>query len=333
MGRYDGTKVKNLSDMKILEPHVMKTRHESIAYFRIYLDVTNCLDFIDKYNKDRNLEKADRLTFFHVFLTATTRGFSMFPQLNRFVLGRKYWQRNRIQFSFLVKKRLKYKSKEAQVKMDFDPFDTIDTVRERIHRYVNKARSETGNEADKTMRLFGKLPRGILMLGVKILRFLDFFGLQPRGQIESDPLYTGAMMANLGSIGLDASLHHIFNWGSMSWCFMVGKYEYRPVCDKDGNVTGRKVVLIGTTVDERIGTGMSFILGLKKIQEMIINPEQLMTPPKLPQEVLDELALVDWQLLRKKGKKKPRNYDAFKEYILEDPKEYYDMLEELRKSR
>ena len=52
-----------------------------------------------------------------------------------------------------------------------------------------------------------------------------------------------------------------------------------------------------------------------------------------PQEVLDELALVDWKLLRKKGKKKPRNYDAFKEYILEDPKEFYDMMEELRKSR
>lgn len=317
MGRYDATKAKNVSPMKILEPHVMPTRDESIAYFRMQLDVTETLKFIDKYNQERNLEKPNKLTFFHVFLTACARGFGIFPQLNRFILGRKFWQRNRIQFSFLIKKQLKYKAKETIVKMDFDPFDTVDSVRERVHNYVNRARSDKGSEADSEMNFFGKLPRFVLILAVKILRMLDFFGIMPRGMIESDPLYTGAMLANLGSIGLNASLHHIFNWGTMSWCFMVGNYRYLPVANEKGEVSAKQIVDIGVTVDERIGTGMTYIMGLKTIQKLMENPEELLTPPKLPRENLEELALVDWQILRKKGKKVPRDYSKFKDYIIE----------------
>jgi hypothetical protein len=319
MGRYDATKAKNISMMKKLEAHVMVTRHESIAYFRIYLDVTKSLEFMEKYNKDRGLDKSNRLTFFHIFLTACARGFGMYPQLNRFILGRKFWQRNRIQFSFLVKKKLKYKAKETLAKIDFDPFDTVDTVRERIHKYVNRARTDKGGGIDKQMRLFAWIPRSGLKFVTSFMRTLDYWGLLPGALIEDDPMYTGAMMANLGSIGLDASLHHIFNWGTMSWCFMVGNYEFRPVADKiTGELTSRKTVLIGCTVDERIGTGMAFILGLKKIQEMIINPEQLLTPPYIPRVNLDELALVDWKYQKKKRKKRARNYDEFKDYIIEE---------------
>ncbi|UYP44247.1 hypothetical protein NEF87_000532 [Candidatus Lokiarchaeum ossiferum] len=315
MSRYDATRVKNIPSMKILEPHVMKTRDESVAYFRIQLDVTNSLEFLEKYNADHNLDKTNRLTFFHIFLTACTRSFAMYPQMNRFILGRQFWQRNRIQFSFLVKKQLKYKAKETVAKIDFDPFDTVDTVRERIHKYVNKARSEKGSEADSEMNFFGKLPRLLLMLGVKIMRLLDFFGIMPKSMIESDPLYTGAMMANLGSIGLNASLHHIFDWGNMSWCFMVGNYRYVPVANEKGEVYARKMVDIGTTVDERIATGLSYIMGMKTLQRFIENPEELLTPPKLSRTLLDELALVDWEILRKTGKKKPRQYP--KEFVID----------------
>ncbi len=315
MGRYDSTKAKNVPPMKVLEPHVMKTRDESVAYFRIPLDVTETLKFMEKYNEEHGLDKTNRLTFFHIFLTACTRAFSMFPQLNRFILAKKFWQRNRIQFSFLVKKQLKYKAKETMAKIDFDPFDTVETVRERIHEYVNKARSDTGSEADSEMNFFGKLPRFVLALAVRTLRLLDYFGIMPKSMIESDPLYTGAMMANLGSIGLNASLHHIFDWGNMSWCFMVGNYRNMPVANEAGDIFARKIVDIGVTVDERIGTGMSYVMGLKTIQKFMENPEVLVEPPKLSRDLLDELALVDWEILRKKGKKVPRTYPE--EYILD----------------
>lgn len=306
MGRYDGTKPLHLPSFRIIEPHVMRTRDESIGYFRIKLNLTKTLPFIEDYNSTRTLDKTNRLTLFHIILCATARTFAMYPHLNRFISGRKYWQHNRLQFSFVVKKVLEANAKETFAKIAFDPFDTLDSVRERVHNFIYHARSTKGNETEKEIDDWGKFPRWMLLLAVKFFRFLEFFGRMPKSMVKPDPLYSSVVFANLGSVGLDAPYHHIFNWGTASWFITVGKIHKAPVVNDEGQIVAQDTVELGVTLDERISEGMYFNLGLKAISDFIENPDQLLNPPEIAQATLEELALIEPKKnksQRKKNKK------------------------------
>ncbi|WP_457559549.1 2-oxo acid dehydrogenase subunit E2 [Candidatus Harpocratesius sp.] len=293
MKRYDGTKPLNLPRFRLIEPHVMRTRDESIGYFRCTLNLTKTLPFIEKYNREHNFDKTTRLTLFHIILCATARTFGLYPHLNRFISGRKYWQHNRLQFSFVVKKKLEAYAKETFAKIDFDPFDTLETVRKRVHAFIYEARTDKGNATEKEIDDWGKYPRWLLMLAVKIFRILEFFGRMPKSLTKPDPLYSSVIFANLGSVGLPAPYHHIFEWGTSSWFITIGKIHKAPVVNEKGEVVAQDTVELGVTVDERISEGMYYNLGLKAITDFIENPEKLIEPPEIPEENLRELALID----------------------------------------
>ncbi|MHA1584681.1 MAG: 2-oxo acid dehydrogenase subunit E2, partial [Promethearchaeota archaeon] len=129
MGRYDGTKPMNLSPYKIVEPYAISTRTGAQVFFQATYDLVKTLPYIEKYNKDRRLDKTNRLTLFHVILCAAARGIAKYPHLNRFISGRKYYQRNRLNFSFVVKKQLTPNAPESIAKVDLSPYETLDTIR------------------------------------------------------------------------------------------------------------------------------------------------------------------------------------------------------------
>lgn len=292
MKRYDGTKPRNLPTFRLIEPHVMRTRDESVGYFRVSLDLTKTLPFIEKYNQEHNFDKTTRLTLFHIILCATARTFSLYPHLNRFISGRKYWQHNRLQFSFVVKKKLEAYAKETFAKIDFDPYDTLETVRKRVHAFIYEARTDKGNETEKEIDDWGKYPRWLLMLATKLFRTLEFFGKPLKGLTKPDPLYASVIFANLGSVGLPAPYHHIFEWGTASWFITVGKIFKKPVVNEAGEIVAQDTVELGVTLDERISEGLYYGLGLKSLTDLIENPEKLETPPEIDEETLKDLALL-----------------------------------------
>ena len=169
MGRYDGTKIK-LPPFKNIEAHLMQRRCDSLVFYTAQYDLSKTLPFIEDYNKEHKLDKTERLTLFQVFLLAISRSMALHPKVNRFISGRKYWQRNRINLAFVVKKALTLDGKSTMMKMDFHPFDTIESVRNRFHHLVHQARSDKGNDTEGLINFFGKMPRWILMLLVKFLK-------------------------------------------------------------------------------------------------------------------------------------------------------------------
>jgi hypothetical protein len=69
----------------------------------------------------------------------------------------------------------------------------------------------TRTESDEKMSDFvTKLPRIATRLVFWAVRTLDYFGWLPASFIKGDALYTSVYLANLGSIGLDAVYHHMF---------------------------------------------------------------------------------------------------------------------------
>ncbi|MBU4496133.1 MAG: 2-oxo acid dehydrogenase subunit E2 [Acidobacteria bacterium] len=290
MGRIDGTQLK-LDPLKRIEPHVMKRRCDSEVYLTLQYEITRTLEFIERFNQ--NLGDKERLKIFHVFLCALVRSIALHPELNRFIAGRKYWQRNEILLSFVIKKELKYKSEETLTKVQFSPFETLDTVRKKIHSFVDEARSEDGSEAQGQIDFFGKLPRFLLMFATKMIEILEFFGSMPKGMVRTDPLYTSAVIANLGSVRIKGGvLHHSYMYGTASLFITINRIHKAPVVDeKTHEIKVEDVIDFGFTIDERISEGFSLGEVLQDFRKFIENPELLTEIPLIPEDRLEELQL------------------------------------------
>jgi hypothetical protein len=304
--RYDGVPAK-VPYFRNVEPHVMQTRDESVGYLNIQFDLTETMPFIKKLNEEAGHDKKTRFTLFHVLLTAMVRTISLYPHLNRFISGRKYWQRNRLNMSFVVKKQLTAYAKETFAKMDFDPYSTVESIRKQVHDHIHVARSDAGNETEDHTDDFGKLPRWVLRIALKLINFLEYYGWMPKSMIEPDPLYCSVVLANLGSVGLQGQiLHHIFNYGNASLFIVVGKIHKVPVVveiDGKDEIVVREIVDIGVTIDERISEGLYYMLALKKVQHLVEHPEELLERPNIPEKELKTLGLIDLESLKKKRKK------------------------------
>ena len=102
--RCDGKQIRTLSNYRRVYPFVMKTRTESAIYADFELEVGKTLEYMDKVNSGLSEKK---VKFFHIFLASLVRTVAMRPQLNRFVMGRRLFQRNKIQISMIVKKKIR----------------------------------------------------------------------------------------------------------------------------------------------------------------------------------------------------------------------------------
>ena len=290
--RYDGTLIKGLPGFRLINPYVMKGRNESAVYFTHELRMKKTIEFIRQYNKE-NKGNGKRLTLFHVILCGIVRAIAFRPQMNRFISGKKIYQRNRIQFSFIVKKQLTDEGLETNVKITFSPFDTLQDVIEKVNREVEKARDMAGNESDHEIDFFTKLPRSILTLVIWVFKALDYFGIAPSEMIRLDPLYTSVYVANLGSVGLDAPYHHLYEWGNASIFAVIGKLRKGIVVGEGGTPVVEDLLTMKYTFDDRISEGLYAAKAIDMFKQFVENPEVLLQRPEIPEEVLQEHMLVE----------------------------------------
>ena len=157
--------------------------------------------------------------------------------------------------------------------------DTLADVSRRIVGEVHEMREqEHAVGLDDIMDRFAKLPRLLLMLIVRVVRWLDYWGKVPRVITEGDTDYTSVLISNLGSIKCPAVYHHLNNYGTNSVMITIGAMHEAPAVMPDGSIEVRDFVDIGATLDERIGDGFYFARSLKLIQHICAHPELLDRP-------------------------------------------------------
>ena len=128
------------------------------------------------------------------------------------------------------------------------------------------------------MDVIQKLPKFLLKFVGVCARFLDRHGWMPSGIIATDPFYSSAILANLGSIGLHSGYHHLTNWGTCSVFCVIGEIKKRPFYDDEGNMEMRESVDLGLTIDERIADGYYYSRTVKLLRTLLENPELLDAP-------------------------------------------------------
>jgi len=215
------------------------------------------------------------VTLFHLVLRALGVIFTEFPRLNRFVSGSRLYQRRGVWLAFSGKQRLERDAPLFTAKIPFDPAERLDGMVERILASLGTGRSGRETATDREIKTFLRLPAPVLRFGVRAARRLDAWGMLPASFTAGDPLYASVFVANLGSVGLDAAYHHLYEWGTIPVFVTIGRLQHVPVVLPDGTVTSREVFTLRYTYDERIEDGFYAARALERLQALLESPEQI----------------------------------------------------------
>lgn len=266
--RFDGTRAKNVPAYRRLIPFLMRGRNESAVYFEQTVDLTQTLVWLERFNAGRQ----QRVTVFLLLLGAIVRTLAERPHLNRFVSGRRIWDRKGIWLSFAAKKRMDDRAPLSTVKLEFDPEQPLTDMVERMQGGIDEARSARKSAAERDTGLLLRLPALIIEIIVRLVALLDFFNLAPRSLLEYDPMYASVFVANLGSLGLDAAFHHLYEHGNCPLFVTVGRMERVAAVDENGALAVKTVMRLRYVYDERIEDGLYCARALQALQERMENP-------------------------------------------------------------
>ena len=189
MARREGRIVK-VHAFNAMFPYLMKTRTESVVYYNTQLDVENLLEYIEK-KKTEGVE----LKFFQLFVAAVVKLFKERPHLNRFVAGRRLYQRNNIKIAFIAKKAATDEAEETNVALTFNEKTTFGDVIGRMKNDIRTAKSGEVKNDDAIVNAIMKMPRFMIRILFGILNWLDFYFEMPKSLADVDPLRCSVYIA------------------------------------------------------------------------------------------------------------------------------------------
>jgi hypothetical protein len=201
------------------------------------------------------------------------------PRLNRFVAGRRLHDRDGIWLSFAAKKRMDDDAPLSVVKRRFAPEESFGQMISSLAGEVDDARSDRRSPLDREVEGLLRLPRPLLDGAVRLVRALDFFDIAPRALLERDPMYASAFVANLGSVGIDAAYHHLYEHGNCPLFVTLGRIERVPVVVGD-RVEPRDAVRLKYSFDERIEDGLYCARALDALRRRLEDPASWIGRPR-----------------------------------------------------
>ena len=278
--RRDGRRVK-APGLQTIMCYLWPYRTDCEVYLNDVIDATELMKYLEKRNAEHPEYKT---TLFHAAVTGMARMVKERPLMNRFIQGYRMYERDEITISFVVKRRFADGAEESLMVLKPKDEDTLDSISRRIVGNVQETRKSehaTGG-IDELLDKFAALPRFVLILAIRIIRWLDFWGLNPKAITDGDPNYSSVLLSNLGSIQAPAVYHHLNNYGTNSIMVTIGAIHKEARVMPDGSTQIRDVVDIGATLDERIADGFYFARSLKLVKYIFAHPELLDLPLNQP---------------------------------------------------
>lgn len=269
-GRRGATRVDLGRSFNAIFPFIMKGRNESIAYYPVVVDAENLLAFVEATKGTE-----DELSLFEAILLALVRILRERPTLNRYIIGRRLYQRRDVELSFVARRQYTLDSSETNVFVSVRPEDDAEAALRKIRGEIRTAKSGEQKSDDGLIDLFLRLPRSVLQLAVNLLSIWDFYVDTPAFLRGIDPLRCSAYVANLGSVGMGAAYHHLFEWGTCSLFVTIGQVKPTVVVGEDGNPAVRRTVELKIALDERIADGYYDARALELFDTYLNHPEEL----------------------------------------------------------
>lgn len=271
--RPDGDLVDRIHPYRKMLPFMMRGRNESVVFYDDPVKAENLLDYIERANKHFDLDIT------HCLVAACRQGLWDNPKMNQFIAGRRLYRRKYEALTFSMKRqKMNKEAKLSAVKLRVDNRnESFRELVERMNSHIYEERSEKETYTDKELGIFTQLPRPLLELALDALRWADSHNLVPGDFIKNDGFYTSIFIANLGSLGMNAGYHHLYEYGTCPLFLMVGKIEERPVVE-DGKIVIRKILPLRWTYDERIDDGLTSKYGMQSVRECLEDPDKWFGP-------------------------------------------------------
>lgn len=289
--RYDGYKLRNVDTFFLLIPYIMKKRDDSQIFFEDVADVDLLDAFIRKHQED-----IPGLKLYHIFIATLVRLFALRPRINRFVCGSKIYARKEIAISMSIKRSMTDDGEETNIKPIFAPESTLKDIVDIVNEQVNMNKeTNSENDTDKFAKVVGHMPTWLIKAVVNTLMWMDRKGLMSKKIIDFSPFHCSGYLTNMGSLGIKAVYHHLYNFGTTSVFLAMGKKEYQYQGSDEGELIKKRIISLKMVVDERICDGYYYASTMRLFSKILQNPEVLLMPP--------EEIPVDDGIVREKKKK------------------------------
>lgn len=270
MRRSDGVLLKSLDPFVQIIPYIMEKRSDAQNFSKHVV----CVDPIDRYLAEKR-EQGVKLGYLHFFIAAYVRLVHERPQLNRFIVNSRIYQRNKICISMAIKRSLRDEDDETTVKFEFTGQESIFEIAEIIDAKIAEAKySKDNTDTDKLVALVMSMPGIAKKMLVKTLKAMDQLNILPKSVIKVSPFHTTVFFTYLKSINTNYIYHHLYDFGTTSIFVALGKTVKLPMVEDD-QVVIKKCCQIGYTMDERICDGLYFARSFKLLEKYIANPHLL----------------------------------------------------------
>ena len=268
--RSDGKKLKNVPPFFRVIPNIMLEREDSQVYFKQDIILKEMDEYIDK-----KAEEGIRLSYMNIIYAALVRIVAERPYLNRFAMNGSLYARKKIYVLLAIKKTFSDEGQETTIKLPFNGTENIYEIKEKLDTAIeiNKENSMQ-NKTDNTAKLLSLIPNMFIRGTVKFLKFLDRHGALPKKLIEVSPFHTSVFLTNVGSLGIDSIYHHLYNFGTTSMFFAMGKKKKSYVYDDD-EIKEERCISIAFVGDERICDGYYYATSFKLLCKYLKKPELL----------------------------------------------------------
>ena len=269
--RKDGIRVKNLSGVSSLIPHLKPSRADSDVYINMKIDVSELVKYYEKLKKQKETKD---ITYFHIFCTAMGMVVYNRPLLNRFIINKKFYDRKNVSISFVAKKDFTDDSEETLNLVKIAEDDNLFSLGKKLNNTVTAVRNQKTNSTDDIVSFVGKMPKFMKSFIMAIIRFCDNHDLLPASITDNLIYYSTLLVSNLGSIKCGAIYHNLTDLGTNSILITIGEIKDEPVVI-NGKIEIRKMCELGANLDERIADGFYFVKSLKLFEHILKNPTLL----------------------------------------------------------
>lgn len=249
MNRYDRTQAA-LRTYDRTELLIMPKRQEAAIFMTMKINSPQLRTYL----------KEKQLRFFSMVLYACLVTVTRHPIMRRFVMGQKVYDHKRWWVSTVIKKDKTNESTNHMSKFEMKEGMSPRQIQDVMDGLIAATKQDQLHEPDKLIHLLAHLPGFIFTIAIKLAAWLDRMDLLPNGLIKADPLHTGVLIANLGSISGQSVTHHLFNWGTCSLVITVGTLS------ESGEVD------LSFSIDERIGEGVAFFRALETFKAVLEDP-------------------------------------------------------------
>jgi pyruvate dehydrogenase E2 component (dihydrolipoamide acetyltransferase) len=251
---------------------IYKKPTDSKIFGIVELDVTELEKYVAKKRKE-----GIKTTLTYLITLIIGRAIRQeVPALNTYVKRGKILQREHVDATVSV---LLPGGQMGSVKVENADQLTTDEISEQIGKNIANSRKGDENETMQSKSLLAKLPWPFRNWLFKIYQIITInWGISVPGIGLDSNSFGSYIVSNIGTVGLDTGFASLLPSSNISFVYVLGTINKKPVVVND-EIVIRRVMLMASTLDHRVVDGSHGGSLFRFIKQVAKNPEILDSKP------------------------------------------------------